>query len=93
MITTEKSVMKKITGWLGLIGCATLLAACGGGGGSPGTNSKGVAPSKAASVVLIASASTIDSSGIDGTEVTLTAIVKDDNSNVLPGDTFNFKYD
>lgn len=93
MITTEKSVMKKFTGWLALLACSTLLAACGGGGGSPGTNSNGVAPSKAATVLLIASASTIDSSGIDGTEVTLTAIVKDANSNVLPGETVNFSAD
>lgn len=85
--------MKKFTGWLALLACSTLLAACGGGGGSPGTNSNGVAPSKAASVLLIASAGTIDSSGIDGTEVTLTAIVKDGNSNVLPGETVNFTAD
>ncbi|MES2115475.1 MAG: Ig-like group 1 domain-containing protein [Pseudomonadota bacterium] len=85
--------MKKITGWLALLACSTLLAACGGGGGSPGTNSNGVAPSKAATVLLIASASTIDSSGVDGTEVTLTAIVKDANSNVLPGETVSFTAD
>lgn len=85
--------MKKFTGWLALLACSTLLAACGGGGGSPGTSSNGVVPSKAASVVLIASANTIDSSGIDGTEVTLTAIVKDANSNVLPGETVNFSAD
>lgn len=72
---------------------AGLLAACGGGGGSAGVNSNGVAPSKAASVLLIASAETIDSSGLDGTEVTLTAIVKDGNSNALPGETVDFKAD
>ena len=93
MFTTEKSVMKKFTGWLALLACASLLAACGGGGGSPGTNSNGVQPSKATQVVLIASAATMESSGIDGTEVTLTAVVKDANNNVLPGETVSFKAD
>ena len=85
--------MKKFTGWLALLACASLLAACGGGGGSPGTNSNGVAPSKAAQLVLIASATTMESSGIDGTEVTLTAVVKDGNNNVLPGEKVDFKAD
>lgn len=93
MFTMEKSVMKKFSGWLALLACASLLAACGGGGGSPGTNSNGVAPSKAASVVLVASATSMDSSGNDGTEVTLTAVVKDANNNVLPGETVDFKAD
>ena len=75
--------MRKFTGWLGMVVCAAVLSACGGGGGSPGTNSNGVAPSKAASVVLTASATTIASSGLAGTEVTLTAIVKDGGGNAL----------
>jgi len=84
---------KKLTGWLALLACASLLAACGGGGGSPGSNSNGVAPSKAATVVLTASATSMDSSGLDGTEVTLTAIVKDANNNVLPNETVSFNAD
>jgi hypothetical protein len=68
---------------------APLLSACGGGGGSPGTNSNGVAPSKAASVAE-ASATTLASSGLDGTEVTLTAIVKDAGGNALPNETVSF---
>ncbi|MFC3375639.1 Ig-like domain-containing protein [Rugamonas sp. CCM 8940] len=90
------TVTAPFSGWRNALACVCasgLLAACGGGGGSPGTNSNGVAPSKAASVVLIASAETIDSSGLDGTEVTLTAIVKDANSNALPGETVDFKAD
>jgi len=93
MMTSHKNVLSKFTGWLALLACASLLAACGGGGGSPGTNSQGVAPSKAASVTLVASANTMDSSGLDGTEVTLTAIVKDANNNVLPNETVDFKAD
>ena len=93
MMTFPKPVVSKFTGWLALLACATLLAACGGGGGSPGANSNGVAPSKAASVTLVASASTMDSSGLDGTEVTLTAIVKDANNNVLPNEKVDFKAD
>ncbi|NYE63532.1 hypothetical protein FHW58_004762 [Duganella sp. 1224] len=82
--------MKKITGWLTSLACAGLLAACGGGGGSPGSNSNGVAPSRAASVTLTADATTIASSGLDGTEVTLTAIVKDSGGNALPNETVSF---
>jgi hypothetical protein len=93
MMTSHKNVVSKFTGWLALLACASLLAACGGGGGSPGTNSNGVAPSKAASVTLVASSDTMDSSGLDGTEVTLTAIVKDANNNVLPNETVDFKAD
>jgi len=93
MMTSHKNVLSKFTGWLALLACASLLAACGGGGGSPGTNSNGVTPSKAASVTLVASANTMDSSGLDGTEVTLTAIVMDANNNVLPNETVDFKAD
>lgn len=82
--------MKKFSAWLTALACATLFSACGGGGGSPGTNANGVAPSKAASVTLTASASTIASSGLDGTEVTLTAIVKDAGGNALSNETVNF---
>jgi hypothetical protein len=83
-------LMNKFTGWLASLACAGLLSACGGGGGSPGTNSNGVAPSKAASVTLTTSATTIASSGLDGTEVTLTAIVKDSGGNALANETVNF---
>lgn len=72
---------------------AALLAACGGGGGSPGTTGNGgtvTPPSKVASVVLTASAATIASSGLAGTEVTLTAIVKDSGGNALAGETVSF---
>lgn len=82
--------MKKYTAWLTALACAGLLSACGGGGGSPGTNSNGVAPSKAASITLQASAATIASSGLDGTEVTLTAIVKDAGGNALSNETISF---
>ncbi|WP_343732037.1 Ig-like domain-containing protein [Duganella sp.] len=82
--------MKKISAWLTALACAGLFSACGGGGGSPGTNANGVAPSKAASVTLTASASTIASSGLDGTEVTLTAIVKDAGGNALAGESVSF---
>ncbi|MBV7539301.1 Ig-like domain-containing protein [Duganella sp. sic0402] len=82
--------MNKFTGWLATLACTGLLSACGGGGGSPGTNSNGVTPSKAASVTLTASAATIASSGLDGTEVTLTAIVKDSGGNALANETVSF---
>jgi len=89
--------MKKLTGWLTALACAGLLSACGGGGGSPGTTGNGgsttpTAP-KAAKVTLAASAATISSSGLDGTEVTLTAIVQDAGGNALPNETVSFKTD
>lgn len=73
---------------------AAALAACGGGGGSPGTvPGQTAGAATPASVTLITSAATIASSGADGTEVTLTAIVKDANNNALPGATVSFKAD
>ncbi|RFP10155.1 MULTISPECIES: Ig-like domain-containing protein [unclassified Duganella] len=81
--------------WLVALGVAAALAACGGGGGSPGSTGDGTTPppvvSKVATVTLKADPATIDSSGVAGTEVTLTAIVKDANSNALAGETVAFK--
>lgn len=86
--------MKGLIGWLAATIFASLLAGCGGGGGSPGTVGGGtVTPpttSKVASVAVQASASTIASSGLAGTEVTLTAIVKDSGGNALVGETVSF---
>ncbi|MHA4869170.1 beta strand repeat-containing protein [Duganella sp. PWIR1] len=82
--------MKKFSAWLTVLACAGLFSACGGGGGSPGSNGSGITPSKVASVTLTSSATTIASSGLDGTEVTLTAIVKDAGGNALPNETVNF---
>lgn len=76
---------------------AAVLSACGGGGGSagtvPGAPPAGTGTATAASVTLITDASTIASSGADGTEVTLTAIVKDANNNAMPGAIVSFKAD
>ena len=82
---------------------AATLAACGGGGGNPGAvggtptapgTGTGTTPGTGtgntipvASVTLATSATTIAASGADGTEVTLTAIVKDANNNALQGAT------
>ncbi|MES2264076.1 MAG: Ig-like domain-containing protein [Pseudomonadota bacterium] len=90
--------MKKFKDWLSLLACASLLAACGGGGGNPGaiTNGNTTPPppvSKVASVVLVSNADTIVSSGDDGTEVTLTVLVKDATNNVLAGETVDLKAD
>jgi hypothetical protein len=85
-------VLRKLSGWAGALAAASLLAACGGGGGSPGThNNTGQPASKASNLVLTSSATTIASSGQDGTEVTLTVIVKDSNNNTLPNETVSFK--
>ncbi|MYN02813.1 Ig-like group 1 domain-containing protein [Pseudoduganella sp. DS3] len=87
------NVLSKLSGWVGALACASLLAACGGGGGSPGStpgNPDPTAPT-AASIVVTASADTIASSGQAGTEVTLTAIVKDGNSRAVPNAKVVFK--
>lgn len=80
---------------LALFASLTLaLAGCGGGGGSPGAVGGGTTPTNPtkapASVVLTSSADTINASGADGTEVTLTAVVKDAGNNAISGATVNF---
>lgn len=77
---------------------ASALAACGGGGGSPGAVPGAPAPGVPgtpvpASVTLLTSAATIPASGADGSEVTLTAIVKDASNSALAGATVSFKAD
>ncbi len=62
------------------------LFACGGGGGSAGTNP--LAPTTTlpvGSVSLIFSSSELKSSGATGSEVTVTALVKSETNNALPG--------
>ena len=82
-------VFRKLSGLVGALACASLLAACGGGGGNPGvspTNPDPLTP-KASSVVVSSSSDTIAASGIDGTEVTITATVKDGGNQAVPGVT------
>ncbi|MES2319748.1 MAG: Ig-like domain-containing protein [Pseudomonadota bacterium] len=73
---------------------AVALSACGGGGGSPGTvpgqQPPGAITPTPASIVLATSSDTIVGSGADGTEVTVTAIVKDAGNNALSGVTVSF---
>jgi hypothetical protein len=73
---------------------ALALTACGGGGGSPGTvpgsgggGTTGPTPS---SITLSTSSDTMTGSGADGTEVTLTAIVKDAGNNAMANQTVSF---
>jgi hypothetical protein len=86
-------VFRKLTGWIGALACASLLAACGGGGGSPGATPNNPDPTapRPATVTVTSSAATIASSGQDGTEVTLTAEVKDSNNRAVPNATVVFK--
>jgi hypothetical protein len=85
-------VFQKLTGLVGALACAGLLAACGGGGGNPGvsaTNPDPLTP-KAASVMVRSSSDTIAASGVDGTEVTITATVKDGGNQAVPNATVLF---
>jgi len=85
-------VFQKLSGLVGALACAGLLAACGGGGGNPGvsaTNPDPLTP-KAASVVVSSSSDTIAASGVDGTEVTITATVKDGGNQAVPNATVLF---
>lgn len=80
----------RVSNWLVLLALGALLAACGGGGGDPTLGTPGGANSGVASISLVASATTIVASGADGTEVTLTAIVKNVSNNALSGQTVAF---
>ncbi len=83
-------VFRKLSGLVGALACAGLLAACGGGGGNPGasvTNPDPLTP-KAANVVVIPSSYTIAASGTE--EVTITAIVKDSGNQAVPNATVLF---
>ena len=85
-------VFRKLSGLAGALACASLLAACGGGGGNPGvsaTNPDPLTP-KASSVMVSSSSDTIAASGVDGTEVTITATVKDGGNQAVPGATVLF---
>ena len=76
--------------WLILMSFGILLAACGGGGGDPTLDKPGDTKSEVASVALVASAATIVASGADGTEVTLSVIVKNASNNAMSGQTVAF---
>lgn len=76
--------------WLTVLVLSTVLAACGGGGGDPTIGTPGGTNSSVASVSLVASAMTIVASGADGTEVTLTVIVKNASNNAISGQTVAF---
>lgn len=97
MYKAKTGLMNSFKEWLALACCATLLAACGGGGGSAGATSTGsngsTATPQPATVLLVSSADTIASSGADGTEVTLSALVKDANNLVMANQTVSFKAD
>jgi hypothetical protein len=61
------------------------VAACGGGGGSPGTvsGSSGSSATTPSSISLLFSSTELPSSGIAGTEVTVTALVKNSGNNAI----------
>jgi hypothetical protein len=64
---------------------ALTLVACGGGGGSAGTvaGSGGSTATTASSVSLLFSSTELPSSGTSGTEVTVTALVKNGSNNAI----------
>ena len=76
--------------WLALLVLSTVLAACGGGGGDPTLGVKDGANAGVGSVVLVAGATTIVATGADGTEVVLTAVVKNPGNNAMTGQTVTF---
>ncbi|HJV82525.1 Ig-like domain-containing protein [Noviherbaspirillum sp.] len=72
---------------MGVTGLAAIaLVACGGGGGSPGTvaGGSGSTSTTATSVSLLFSTPELPSAGATGTEVTITALVKNANNNTIP---------
>ena len=74
---------------------ALTVAACGGGGGSPGTvsGSSGSTATTPASISLLFSSTTLPSSGVAGTEVTVTALVKNSNNNSIASVPVTFTAD
>ena len=80
----------RVSNWLVLLLMSTVLAACGGGGGDPTLGVKDGANAGVGSVVLVAGATTIVASGADGTEVVLTAVVKNPGNNAMAGQTVTF---
>jgi len=80
----------RVSNWLVLLALGALLAACGGGGGDPTLGVKDGANAGVGSVVLVAGATTIVASGADGTEVVLTAVVKNPGNNAMTGQTVTF---
>lgn len=97
MTNNDNNLIKRVAGALTTLACTLLLASCGGGGGNPGAvgggEIGGTTPARPASVTMLVSSDTIAASGADGTEVTVTAIVKDANNNALSGATVDFKAD
>lgn len=80
----------RVSNWLVLLALGALLAACGGGGGDPTLGVKDGANAGVGTVVLVAGATTIVASGADGTEVVLTAVVKNPGNNAMTGQTVTF---
>ncbi|NMM26312.1 MAG: Ig-like group 1 domain-containing protein [Glaciimonas sp.] len=76
---------------------AIMMTACGGGGGSPGTNPNQPPPVSTgptvATILLSSTSGIIQSAGVEGSEVTIKAVVKDTNNNVVPGATVTFSTD
>jgi len=74
---------------------AMAVAACGGGGGSPGTvqGSSGSTATTPASISLLFSSPELPSSGTAGTEVTVTALVKNASNNAIASVPVTFTAD
>lgn len=69
-----------------------MIVSCGGGGGSPGTVS-GTSGTGVGSVSLIFSSPELKSSGATGSEVTVTALVKNAQNNAMEGVSVMFSAD
>jgi hypothetical protein len=72
---------------------AASLVSCGGGGGSPGTVAGGSTTSLPGSVSLLFSSPELKSAGTAGSEVTVTALVKNADNNAVEGVAIQFTAD
>jgi len=99
MNTTENSMMKKFKEWLALSLCAGLLAACGGGGGNPGTVNPGgggtgtnppVAQTPTVTIALVNSSGTASNTLTSVAPLTARATVKDKDGKVVPNALVTF---
>ena len=80
-----RTSVQKIVRYAAVVLSAVAVAACGGGGGSPGTvsGSSGSTSTTPSSISLLFSSTELPSSGAAGTEVTVTALVKNASNNAI----------
>jgi hypothetical protein len=99
MRTMRDDMMQQFSTWLALLGCALLLAACGGGGGNPGAvPGTGTTPGTTPGAGTV-TVSTANAAGVAGNFVTsaapltVSALIKDKDGKPVAGAVVSFATD